>query len=161
MTVGSRRWNEILLKIRRTFYGEYPSACHLDLVPYATTAKWGLLPTEDRRELVRANADTLGLLLRESSVEALILNGRSVVSHFEASSGVSLGAVPMPEWGLFRRNGKPVVGIAYLGEVDRVGSVQLMSSIRVVGYNHNLQSSFGVTSKVIEAIAAWTCANLQ
>src|SRR6202790_4184532 len=81
------RWfttlERILVKIRSSFYGEEPSACHLDLVPYATSVKWGLLPTEDRRELIRANIDALGLLLRELSVEALFLHGPLCVFSFE------------------------------------------------------------------------------
>jgi hypothetical protein len=156
------RWfttlERILLKVRSTYYGDEPSACHLDLVPYATTVKWGLLPAEDRRELIRTNTDALGLLIRESPIDTLILNGQSVVSHFEMSSGVNLDAVPMVGWDLSRSNGKPVIGISYIGEANRVGNVQLMSSVRVVGYNHNLQSSFGVTSKVIDSIASWISA---
>ena len=90
------RWfstlERILQKIGGTFYGDAPSACHLDLVPYATTVKWGLLPSLDRRELMQTNIDALGLLLRDSHVEVLILNGQSVVSQFEASTGVSLNS---------------------------------------------------------------------
>ena len=153
------RWfatlERVVARFSGTFYGDDPSACHLDLVPYATTEKWGLLPTPERKQLLAANADALGLLLRESSVELLILNGRSVVSHFEGLSGSDLVASPMPEWDLPRSAGRPVTGVAYSGETDIIGDIQLARVVRVVGYNHNLQSSYGVTGDVINAIADW------
>ena len=52
------------------------SACHLDLVPYATCRKWTELEKGQQSKLLNTSADTLGHLLRDSSVRVLILNGR-------------------------------------------------------------------------------------
>jgi hypothetical protein len=153
------RWfttlEHILQKAGVTFYGDNPSACHLDLVPYATTVKWGLLPPPVRRKLMSTNADALGDLLRESSVETLILNGQSVVSQFQLVNGVRLHATPKPKWALARTGSADVMGMSYVGGTDQIGSVRLARPLRVVGSNHNLQSSFGVTRAVIDAIASW------
>ena len=35
-----KRLEHLVSAMRATFYGDAPSACHLDLVPYATTQKW-------------------------------------------------------------------------------------------------------------------------
>jgi hypothetical protein len=39
--------------------------------------------------------------------------------------------------------------------VDTLSGISLGSPLRVLGFNHNLQSSFGVTNKVIHAIRNW------
>src|SRR5258708_6676387 len=62
-----------------SFYGASRGACHLDLVPYATECKWTELTGRQRSLLLALAADTLGLLLRDSAVAVLILNGQSVV----------------------------------------------------------------------------------
>ena len=48
-----------------------------------------------------------------------------------------------------------VPGLAYVGTVDHLGAMPLDRPVNVVGFNHNLQSSFGVTRGAIAAIAAW------
>ena len=153
------RWFRVLEQVLGpsglTFYGSQPTSCHLDLVPFATTNKWGLLSISERRRLLDASGDALGSLLRESSLELLILNGRSVVDHFEILADVCLDRSTMRSWSLPRDPGPEIVGVAYSGEVDEIGGVGLSRAIRVVGYNHNLQSSFGVTCRVIANIGQW------
>jgi hypothetical protein len=53
---------------------------------------------------------------------------------------------------------EPVRGVAYTGSVDQLGEVDLGRSITIAGYNHNLQSSFGVTKRAVAAIARWIAA---
>ncbi len=139
-----------------SFYGQRRNmACHLDLVPYATTTKWGNLPVAERQHLVRLSAEPMGMLLRDSSLGHLILNGRSVVAAFEQVAGTDLEDHEMPEWDLPRSRGAPVKGYAYTGTIRSVGGVSLGRDIYVAGFNHNLQSSFGVTKRAIMAIGAW------
>jgi hypothetical protein len=47
------------------------------------------------------------------------------------------------------------MGVAYKGVVSAVSGIKLPHEILVLGYNHNLQSSFGVTNEVIFAIRDW------
>ena len=136
------------------------TACHLDLVAYATSTKWGLLPSEVRDDLVRRGRSTIAELIRDSAVEVLVLNGRSVVSEFVSFADASLVAREVPGWTLPRSSGAGVLGIAYEGLIDTVGEVTLDRSIRVIGYNHNLQSSFGVTTKVMQRIGEWVGATV-
>lgn len=136
------------------YSAEYPAA-HLDLVPYATSMKWGALRQDQRRALLACGRDLLGSLLRDSSVDLLVLNGASVVRQFEAVSGVSLLPERQPSWDLIRRRSERVHGISYFGAVDHIADVDLGRSVSVAGFNHNLQSSFGVTKRALQAIARW------
>jgi hypothetical protein len=141
------------------------SACHLDLIPYATGCKWTELAATQRENLLQRAGDTLGLLLRNSSVQLIVLNGRSVVDRFEAMTSIALKRRVFPNWALPRRSEADVEGVGYEGKVDVVAGIALARSISVLGFNHNIQSSFGVTRSVIEAIASWvtrsarTCGN--
>jgi len=149
-----RRLDEIVLGTKTSFYDSSRHACHLDLIPYATVDKWTNLLPSQRKTLLQATGDTLGLLLRDSPVNILILNGRTVVTHFQEMSGVRLAAEEIPEWSLPRVK-QNVPGIAYTGIIDSLSDISLGRNILVLGYNHNLQSSFGVTKIVINNIREW------
>lgn len=138
-----------------SFYSLDRAACHLDLIPYATAKKWTDLSPRQRNLLLKLAADSLGLLLASSPVELLLLNGKSVVEHFEEISSTKLARIDMPDWRLHRRSGADVPGIAFVGKVSELGGVLLERELTVLGYNHNLQSSFGVTRKAVDAIRDW------
>jgi hypothetical protein len=134
------------------------AACHLDLIPYATLQKWNHLTPTERSILVATAHDTLSVVLRDSSLRVLILNGRAVVELFEDVGHVRFERQEMQTWSLPRRDSRPVTGIAFSGLVDKFAGVQLDRQILILGYNHNLQSSFGVTNRVIMAIRDWIAA---
>jgi hypothetical protein len=138
-----------------SFYDTSHAACHLDLIPYATERKWTDLTTGQRSSLLAVAADTLGLLLKDSPVRTLILNGKSVVEQFQEIAGISLERQQMPAWSLARERNREVAGFAYKGRVRTLSGVNLPNEILVLGYNHNLQSSFGVTNGAICAIRDW------
>src|SRR5262249_7318415 len=61
-----------------SFYDPERPACHLDVIPFATSRKWTALTRRQRLNLLELSRDTLGLLLRHASLRVLILNGQSV-----------------------------------------------------------------------------------
>ena len=61
----------------------------------------------------------------------------------------------MPQWALPRREQSDVAGIAYKGIVQEVSGIRLRRELLVLGFNHNIQSSFGVTTQVRDAIRRW------
>lgn len=138
-----------------SYYSDENPAAHLDLVPYATHVKWGALRGHQRRVLLQSGQDLLAALLRDSMVELLVLNGASVVRQFAEVADVELALEFKSAWDLPRQGTEPVRGVAYTGKVDHIGEVDLGRSIAVAGFNHNLQSSFGVTKQATEAIAQW------
>ena len=150
-----RKLDFVLSGINASYYGGASQACHLDLIPYATTRKWTELATHQRRTLLSVCSDTLALLLRDSPIRVLILNGRSVINHFNDLITPPLDASEIPSWALARGSGLHVKGIAYRGVVSTMTGVPLGRDVLVLGFNHNLQSSFGVSREVIRAIRDW------
>ena len=150
-----RKLDQVLTGVNASYFDPTNMACHLDLVPYATRKKWSELSTDVMATLVASCGDVLGLVLRASAVRLLILNGMSVVRGFQEFTGCVLETRRIPAWTLRRRTRSDVVGVAFSGIVDNIGGVSLDREIVVLGFNHNLQGSFGVSSDVIRAIRAW------
>lgn len=148
-----RRLDAIIAGTGHSYYDSFTHACHLDLIPYATACKWTDLSREQRVSLLAAASDTLAALLRESTVRILILNGRAVVEQFQAIAG-PLRKVEMASWSLPRAS-TPVMGYAYKGVIRRISGADVGREIVVIGFNHNIQSSFGVTKDVIQSISRW------
>jgi hypothetical protein len=153
-----RALDNLIIGANASYYGLFSAACHLDLVPYATACKWTELTSGQKTDLLAAGGNALGMLLRDSSIEVLVLNGRSVIDNLQIISGRTLHEEPIPGWTLPRRQTPDVTGYAYTGKISTVCDVALGREIAVLGYSHNIQSSFGVTSKVKGAIRDWiTC----
>lgn len=150
-----KKLDYIISGVKSSYYGTLNQACHLDIIPYATSCKWNDLTPKQRSILIGVAGDTLGLVLRDSPVRLLILNGKSVVDHFQDVAGLILDCQEMPSWSLPRQTKPDVMGVAYKGIVDTIAGVMLKHKVLVLGYNHNLQSSFGVTTEVTKAIRSW------
>ncbi|MDE2991066.1 MAG: hypothetical protein OXU21_08375 [Chloroflexota bacterium] len=150
-----RKLDLVLEGANVSYYDPVHMACHLDLVPFATYSKWSGLSTQISSSLITGFGDVLGLVLRASTIQVLILNGMSVIRGFQEFTGVELEAEEAPAWTLSRRSRRAVTGIAYTGQVDRVGGIGLDREVRVLGFNHNLQGSFGVSRDTTDAIRSW------
>jgi len=156
-----RSLDYILSGAKASYYGASANACHLDLIPYATTCKWTELTSSQRSSLLTTASDVLGLLLRGCSVRLLVLNGRTVIENLQKVAGVTFDKVAMRDWTLPRQVGDGVVGFAFRGAVSKLSGVDLGRSVIVLGYNHNIQSSFGVTADVKTAIRTWLSATVK
>jgi len=124
-------------------------------IPYATECKWTGLTRTQQSTLLEISTGALAELLRESSVRILVLNGRSVVDQFQELASVEFVRRDMPTWSLRRGEEKTVAGYSYKGRVRKLAGIDLGRDILVLGFNHNIQSSFGVTNEVREAIRNW------
>jgi hypothetical protein len=153
------RWFDVLDGVVQaagvSYYSADNPAVHLDLTPYVTQLKWGALRPEQQRALLSSGSDLMAAVLRDSNIRLVVLNGISVVRQFETVAGVELTSEHNPGWDLPRRQNGAVRGIAFSGSIDHIGEVSLGRSIDIVGFNHNLQSSFGVTRRATAAIAEW------
>lgn len=138
-----------------SYYFPSGEACHLDLIPFATSNKWAKLTSDQRNLLLKMSSDTLGLLLKNSEIKLLVLNGKTVVDHLKRISNVNLKETTMPNWTLPRKDSIGIVGYAYSGIITSIGGVKLTQELQVLGFNHNIQSSFGVTTLVQNAIRSW------
>lgn len=147
--------DRIISGTKASYYDTSVKACHLDLIPYATTCKWTALTPQQRSTLLALAGDTLGLLIKNSPVRLLILNGRTVIENLQKITGASFEQELISDWTLPRKSGKGVEGFAYRGVIREVAGVHLCRDVHVLGFNHNIQSSFGVTTQVKVAIRNW------
>jgi hypothetical protein len=150
-----KRLEQVTSGAGASFYGPSANACHLDLIPFATARKWTDLTSGQRSSLLSVAADTLALLLRDSPVQVIVLNGRSVVEHFQLMAGFKLQREAIADWTLRRRTGPDVAGFGFRGTVRTLCGIPLQRELLILGYNHNIQSSFGVTRGVLAAIRQW------
>lgn len=138
-----------------SFYSPLFHACHLDLIPYATGIKWAFLKPWQRESLLTISASFLGQVLKYSPIKMLVLNGKAVVENFERATGTSFHKEPMESWSLPRKNGNHISGFSYEGKISRMADIDLGRDVYILGYNHNIQSSYGVTSSVRTSIQEW------
>jgi hypothetical protein len=138
-----------------SYYAPGSGACHLDIVPWATSRKWGLLPATSKAGILYQSQQATARVIAYSPLVMVVLNGREVIRQFEALTGKHLEPARMPVWDLARSSGHAVPGMAYRGTVTQVAGVALGRQVLAAGYNHNLQSSFGVSAAVRAAISDW------
>lgn len=147
--------DNLIIGTNVSYYGLFSRACHLDLVPYATSCKWIELTMRQRTTLLNSGGDALGQLLRDSPVELLVLNGQSVIENLQLISGCTLKKEAIADWTLPRKSSSGVIGFAYTGKISQISQTILGREISVVGFSHNIQSSYGVTNKVKTSIQQW------
>ena len=153
--------DKIISGTKASYYNSSIKACHLDLIPYATACKWTELTTQQRALLLDLAGDTLGLLLKDSPVSLLILNGQTVIDNLQKITGVNFEKDTISDWTLPRKSGVGVKGFSYRGVIGEVAGVQLNRKVHVLGFNHNIQSSFGVTTKVKSEIRHWVTTSAE
>lgn len=111
------------------------SACHLDLVQWATDPVWRNLNHKIREALLDADIPFLQQQLSQEGIRLLLLNGIGIVSacrkrlQFDLDECKSFGSRPV-----------------------RIFKGRTGHSLLCVGWNINLQSSFGVSSEEIDGI---------
>lgn len=114
------------------------TACHLDLVQWATDPTWGHLAAAARKQLIAADRAFLRQQLMSERIELVLLNGGRVIDEV-ASTGVAFVSRPGAVDAVHGKSTPMVVGR------DR--------GIFYVGWRVNLQSSPGVTNRLRSAIA--------
>jgi hypothetical protein len=154
-----KRLDQVISGTSFSFYGS--GACHLDLIPYATSQKWAALSSSEKALLLDISADALARLLEASPVRALVLNGRSVVRYFEDMTGCHLQEREMGSWSLKRKDGGFVRGLAYTGALTELHGLVFEKPMLILGFNHNIQSSYGITMAVVRSIRRWIATQMQ
>jgi len=145
----------IISGTNNSFFDIASKACHLDLIPFATHKKWAHLTKDQQKKLLKISAGILKDVLINSDIKVMVLNGRSVVDNFQKMMDVRLNVHEVSEWSLKRNGDKRVKGIAYYGTLNNIQNIALGREIKILGYNHNLQSSFGITNELRTSIKDW------
>jgi hypothetical protein len=147
------RLDGLISATRASFYAG--TASHVDLIPFATFPKWSALSAKHKEVLLQMSGNTVALMVRDSPIRVLVLNGASVVYNFQKMFGLQFEVAAMRQWSLRADADAPVLGYAYRGETMSLGGVALNRSVLILGFNHNIQSSFGVTRYVNRGIQRW------
>jgi len=137
-----RRWFDQLELILTPCCASYydGSACHLDLVQWATNPTWGKLrPASLRRELIEADSLFLIEQLSNENIELLLVNGMGVVRQLRSMVNTTLDEIDR------------IVGFRKHDTVLFSGTI--LDRVRVIGWSTNLQSEFGVSSKLRSEVA--------
>ena len=145
----------ILSATETSFYTPFSNAVHLDIIPYATWQKWSGLSREDKQLLAGAAGNQLGLTVRDTPATLVVLNGMAVVRAFQCLCDIHLYREEQPSWALVRSNGSATRGYSFRGATKNVGDVALGREVLVLGFNHNIQSSFGISTRICDAIRNW------
>jgi hypothetical protein len=131
-----RRWFDQLEAVLRPLDASYyeGTACHLDLVQWATDPTWASLDPRTTVTLLDEDVPFLRRLLTTSAVQLLLISGRAVIGEFERAFGCHLevvdGSLRVHRQTAIMRNGR------------------VAPDIHVIGWSLNLQSSFGVTNEM-------------
>ena len=120
------------------------SACHLDLVQWATKPTWNSLDTKAKRRLLDADARFVKEQLSNENIELLLVNGSGVACPLQEMFETEFKELCLDELG-------PIPGFGKNRTRLFTGSV--LSEVRVVAWNVNLQSPYGVTPDLKAALA--------
>ena len=136
-----RRWFDqlepILAQCSASYYDG--TACHLDLVQWATDPTWNRLSNEIQRGLIASDVRFLMEQLDRENIQLLLLNGRGVIDQLRDNTDAELVEVSVVS-GLARFTCRLFVGTVF-------------RRIKIVGWSTNIQSSHGVTRELKEEIA--------
>lgn len=136
-----RKWFDQLQPVLRSVGASYydGSACHLDLVQWATDPVWSKIPDRTVRDrLLTDDATFLDHQLRNGSFRLILINGSGVARQFVKMTGISLSPAGSV-------NGSSVEAKMFVG--------RLPWGTRVVAWSVNIQSSYGVCSALRSALA--------
>ena len=136
-----RRWFDqfepILTSVGASYYAG--SACHLDLVQWATDPVWGTLKDRGLQDqLLAKDAGFLRQQLVTGVFRLLLINGTGVSQVFERAFGLTL---------------RPAGHVVDASVTARLSVGRLPFGTRVIAWSVNLQSSFGVTNVLRAALA--------
>jgi hypothetical protein len=137
-----RRWFDRLLPALQVCRASYydGTACHLDLVQWATDPTWGKLKPPIRKKLIAEDAAFLERQLRNENIRLLLVNGGGV--------WIQLKKAMRNDLVVDHHQGIIDAGLAF--HPTRLYSGRLFRKIDVIAWSTNLQSSPGVTSLLRE-----------
>jgi hypothetical protein len=146
-----RKWfdqleNHILVKFNVSYYLE--SACHLDVVQWATDPIWRNLDKKIRETLIRNDMWFLETQLCEYGLEVLLINGNSAIEIFKKY----FKPIQISQSTLYikHNNDKEETCRVYQFELNLRDK-----KIKVYAWSKNLQSSIGLTKKMKNEISNW------
>ena len=151
--VWFKKLESLTISLKSSFYDEGSNVCHLDLVPFTTCKKWNDVTSTDKEKLLSVSKDFFMWQLFNSDIEFVILNGASVVKYFEKTLSIKLDRIYENTINLYQNNDKIVKGY-YISQAIELDFNGTQKKVYVFGFNHNLQSSFGISNLIIKNLCS-------
>jgi len=138
-----REWFDQFMPMLRNCDASYyeGSACHLDLVQWATDPTWGKLERNVRKRLIAEDAGFLASQLQCENLRLMLVNGIGAWKQLRKSMDNDLEFNEV----------ETVTGFAHCDTRLFVGTV--FGHVRVMAWSTNIQSSHGVTNELREELA--------
>ena len=134
------KFKPILARFKVTYSDR--SACHLDLVQWATDPTWGRLPKDVKNRLIETDGEFLRLQITKHKNRLILVNGRSVWKQIRQLLGNDLQIIEELQVD---------DGPAY--RPCMVYSAKGPGCLQFVAWSSNLQSSHGVSNDFLEELA--------
>jgi hypothetical protein len=115
------------------------TACHLDLVQWATDPVWSGLSPAVRNALLNDGRPHLQKLLNSAKIRLVVLNGKQVLDQLEKTGLAIIESDEETE----------------LAETKVHLSSGRIGRVRFVGWSRNLQGNFGITNSFRSELARW------
>ncbi|MDQ3432626.1 MAG: hypothetical protein M3467_10505 [Actinomycetota bacterium] len=120
------------------------TACHLDLVQWATMPVWSELPTDVRQRLLDDGVPHLRNQLRNDNIRLVLLNGKTVLDHVDA-----VGLVRLEQVDTMHYSAEKTTKL-YRGEAE---------GVVFLGWSVNIQSGFGANANTfLQQLGRWVAA---
>lgn len=136
---GVSRWFKTLEQVTEAFDASYAdgSACHLDIVQWATKPSWSRIDRNQKKRLLEVDIWFFQEQLRDARLKVALLNGRTVCNAFRDYLRVDLEEVE--SFTQFSYHSCTM----YVGRFHQLG---------IFGWSTNLQSSPGVKRELAELL---------
>lgn len=138
-----RKWFDQLEKILDCSNFSYynGTACHLDLVQWATNPTWGSLkPKSAQEKLIQADLGFLKKQLSQDNIQVVLVNGSGVINELKQRIDTRLDEV------------EPIKGIGRFA--TRIYEGVILGDVRIVAWSTNIQSSYGVSNELRKELAS-------
>jgi hypothetical protein len=143
--------NHMLKKLGVSYYSD--TACHLDIVQWATQPIWRHLDKETQQKLIQNDIKYLENQLFEYEIRTLLINGNGVHNEFCKYFKPKV-----------LKQEKIVLNTTGVTETCEVYQLELVLHGRMItayAWSKNLQSTYGMTNNMKQAISNWIVLQFQ
>jgi len=139
--------DKLLFETNFSYYFPYANVVHLDLVPLVTKKKWGNLTSAEQQFILEKFKDIFIDILDASDIDVIILNGKSVINQIQKTFNIFFEIEKAPQIDLCFEN-RIIGGYIFRGKLLSKNKI-----VKIIGYNHNIQSSFGLKTEVVNNLS--------
>jgi len=146
-----KKLDKLLANSNLSYYSSTFPMCHIDLIPFATKMKWGKLNAIEKNKLISNSEEIVKSFISKTDFKYFILNGRTVLELFKEYFDLKYEINEVKDWEIKRKT-SPVKGYSFEASFFLKENSNI---IKVLGFNHNVQSSYGISKDILMSIKKW------